>query len=131
MFTMLLWFWGCADRDVEERPAVFQVGTASWYGDDFAGSQTASGATYDPKALTAAHRGLPFGTVLEVERLDAPDGDDPVVQVEVNDRGPYADGRILDLSRQAAAQLGMLREGTAEVALRIVRCPDGEDGCAG
>jgi rare lipoprotein A len=108
------------EPEIEEAQRAYQVGTASWYGEDFAGRATASGEPYQPDALTAAHKRLPFGTEVEVSRAD--DADASVV-VEINDRGPYAGGRILDLSRAAASELGMLAEGTAPVELRIVRCP--------
>jgi rare lipoprotein A len=92
------------------------VGVASYYSDRLAGRKTASGEPYDPRALTAAHRKLPFGTVVEVAR---PDG--RVVIVRINDRGPFARGRVVDLSRRAAETLGMMKEGVADVRLRVVQ----------
>lgn len=76
------------------------------------------GERYDPSALTAAHRTLPLGTFVDVAR---PDGRHVVVRV--NDRGPYAGGRIIDLSRRAASDLGMIREGVADVTLRVLWLP--------
>lgn len=91
-------------------------GTASWYGIPFHGRKTASGETYDMNGLTCAHRTLPFGTVLLVTNL----GNRRSVNVRVTDRGPYISGRIVDLSRGAAAALGMLDTGTASVSLKVV-----------
>jgi rare lipoprotein A len=103
-------------------PRAYQVGMASFYSQRFAGRRTASGERYDPAALTAAHRSLPLGTVLRVTHIDArgqPLGA-PVI-VRVNDRGPYASGRIIDLSQAAARRLGILESGVARVRLEIVR----------
>jgi rare lipoprotein A len=93
-----------------------QRGHASWYGMPFHGRRTASGEIYDMHRITAAHRELPFGTILEVRNLD----NERRVQVRVTDRGPFVKGRILDLSYAAALQLDMVRTGTAEVELRVV-----------
>ncbi len=97
---------------------VFQIGKASYYADTLAGRPTASGEPYDPGELTAAHRTLPLGSVVEVTR---PDG--RTVTVRVNDRGPYAKGRIIDLSHRAADAIGMVRDGVAEVSLRVIMIP--------
>ncbi len=90
-----------------------QVGTASYYGRAFHGKTTASGETFDMYAMTCAHRTLPLGTLLRVENLD----NGRTVTVRVNDRGPYVEGRIVDLSYGAAERLGMLETGTARVRL--------------
>jgi rare lipoprotein A len=96
-----------------------QRGRASYYSDKLAGRSTASGEPYDPRALTAAHRKLRFGTVVEVTRADG-----RRVQVRINDRGPFGGGdRIIDLSRAAAESLQMIREGVVDVTLRIVSAP--------
>ena len=93
-----------------------QAGTASYYADSLAGRPTASGEPYDPRALTAAHRTLPFGTIVEVTREDG-----RKVVVRVNDRGPFGrKERILDLSRAAAEQLGIVRAGVAKVTIRVI-----------
>ncbi|MBB6250151.1 septal ring lytic transglycosylase RlpA family protein [Nitrospirillum iridis] len=89
-----------------------QVGRASWYGREHAGHRTASGEAYDPEGLTAAHRTLPLGTVIEVSAHGQ------LVKVRVNDRGPFVKGRVLDLSAAAARVLGMDRTGTAMVRIR-------------
>jgi rare lipoprotein A len=93
-----------------------EVGLASWYGARFRGRPTASGEPFDPDALTAAHRTLPFGTRVEVARLDT----GRRVVVEINDRGPWIDGRIVDLSRAAARRLDMIDAGVVEVGLRVL-----------
>lgn len=95
--------------------AVFN-GKASYYGDQFAGRKTASGELYDPRALTAAHKELPFGTVVRVLRSDPPG----VVYVRITDRGPFRRGRVLDLSRAAAEQLQMIRAGVIPVRAEVV-----------
>jgi rare lipoprotein A len=102
-----------------------QTGNASWYGRAFHGRQTASGETFDMYELSAAHRQYPFGTVLLVKNLD----NGKTVQVRVNDRGPYADGRILDVSYAAGRDLGMLASGTANVGIKVVS--GGEGGTVG
>ena len=90
-------------------------GVASWYGKDFHGRRTASGERYDMNDLTAAHRTLPFGTLLEVR--NARNGRSVVVRV--NDRGPYSKSRVLDLSYGAAREIGLVRSGTAPVELYL------------
>lgn len=92
------------------------VGGASYYGSKHQGRRTASGEPFDQNALTAAHRQLPFGTRLLVTNLD----NQKTVIVRVNDRGPHTRSRIIDLSRQAAQQLGMLGSGTANVRLQTL-----------
>lgn len=93
-----------------------EVMVASWYSDRFTGRRTASGEPYDPAQLTAAHRTLPFGTVLEVTYPPTEES----VEVRVNDRGPFVSGRDLDLSRAAATQLGMAGAGVAEVEVSVL-----------
>jgi rare lipoprotein A len=92
-------------------------GEASYYGDALAGHRTANGERYDPRAYTAAHRTLPFGTILRVVRKDTR----AVTYVRVTDRGPFGSARrILDLSRAAAERLHMIRTGVATVRAEIV-----------
>lgn len=93
-----------------------QTGIASWYGEPFHGRRTASGAVYDMEKMTAAHRALPFGTRIRVENVD----NGRSTEVEVNDRGPFARGRILDVSHAAARALGMIGPGTARVRITIL-----------
>ncbi|MGM0546390.1 MAG: septal ring lytic transglycosylase RlpA family protein [Bacteroidota bacterium] len=91
-------------------------GVASWYGPNFDGKLTANGETYDMNDLTAAHRTLPFNTVLKVTNLD----NEKSVKVRVNDRGPYAKDRIIDLSKKAAEEIDMLGPGTANVEIILL-----------
>jgi peptidoglycan lytic transglycosylase len=101
-----------------------QQGMATFYAAHFAGRRTASGERYNPRALTAAHRTLPLGTVVRVLRVD--DGGRPIagpVVVRINDRGPYGGGRIIDLSYAAARRLDMVRAGVVRVRLEIVSRP--------
>lgn len=104
-------------------PAFGEVGEASWYGGDgdgFEGRPTANGETYDPERLTCAHRTLPLGSHVEIENLETRRS----AILRVNDRGPFIRGRIVDVSRRAARELGFLGRGTAKVRLRPVT-PDG------
>jgi rare lipoprotein A len=98
-----------------------QRGEASYYSDSLAGRSTASGQAYDPERYTAAHRDLPFGTMLRVRRAD----DGRSVYVRVNDRGPFGSRkRIVDLSGAAAEELGMLRQGVVPVTIEVVERAD-------
>jgi len=96
-------------------PSFLQVGMASWYGDRFKRRPTASGEPFDPKDITAAHRTLPLGTIARVTNL----GNGRWILVRINDRGPYAQGRVIDLSRSAATQLGMKQDGVAQVRVEV------------
>lgn len=91
-------------------------GEASYYHDSLAGNPTASGTPYRPRALTAAHQTLPLGSKVRV--IDVESGRSVVV--EVNDRGPFAKDRVIDLSRAAAQQLGMIQLGHADVRLEVI-----------
>ncbi len=93
-----------------------QTGTASWYGPKFHGKQTASGERYDQYKMTAAHTTLPLGSTVRVTNL----GNNKSVTVRINDRGPFAHGRIIDLSRAAADKLDMIGAGTARVRVESV-----------
>jgi len=94
-----------------------QTGVASYYGGEFEGRKTASGAIYRGRRMTCAHRTLPFGTVLRVTDVETRKS----VVVEVNDRGPYAKDRLVDLSMAAARELGMVKRGLARVTVEVVR----------
>ena len=94
-----------------------QQGVASWYGPGFHGKTTASGERFNKDELTAAHRKLPLGTKATVTNLK----NGKTVQVEINDRGPYVRGRILDLSQAAASRLGMTHAGTTPVRLVVMQ----------
>ena len=96
-----------------------EQGAASWYGYPYHGRRTASGEVYDMEQLTAAHRTLPFGVWVEVLNLS----NDRTVQVRINDRGPFVDGRIVDLSRAAAREIEMIGPGIAQVRLVVIAPP--------
>jgi len=94
---------------------------ATYYANRFSGRKTASGERYDPGKMTAAHKTLPLGTVVRVTRVD---GEGAPVIVKVNDRGPYAPGRIIDVSLAAAKRLEMLRAGVVKVRVEVLSRPD-------
>ena len=101
--------------------APYQVGNATWYGPGFAGKKTSNGERFDPRAMTAAHRKLPFGTWVEVRRLDT----GRTVRVRINDRGPWGhEGRVIDLSEAAGKQLDIIPLGPTRVEIRIVNGPN-------
>jgi len=102
--------------------AQVQTGKASFYADKFEGSPTASGEKYKHAKMTAAHKSLPFGTKIRVTNL----GNNQSVEVVVNDRGPYVDGRIVDLSKAAAEKLGFINQGLADVKLEVIDAGDGK-----
>jgi rare lipoprotein A len=106
-----------ASRPPAPRPdGPTQTGEASWYGRQHHGKRTASGEVYDMNKLTAAHRTLPLGTRVRVTNVD----NGRSVDVRINDRGPFVDGRVLDLSRAAAERLGALGEGVIRVSLTVL-----------
>ena len=107
---------GCASQGRIDPQDYRAEGQASWYGARHQGKPTASGERFDQNAMTAAHRELPFGTRVRVISLS----NQRSVVVRINDRGPYARGRIIDLSRRAAEQLGMLRHGVAPVLVEAL-----------
>ena len=119
----LVWLAGCSY--VPDSPSSVSVpssslrGNASWYGRPFHGRKTANGETYNMYAFTAAHRTLPFGSWVRVQRLD----NGNTVDVRINDRGPFVNGRIIDLSRRAAGRLGILSKGVTRVRLIPLRVP--------
>ena len=94
----------------------YQIGVASYYGKKFHGRKTANGETFNMYKLTAAHRVLPLGTRIKVTHLD----NGRWVEVRVNDRGPFIEGRVLDLSFAAALELEMVKAGTAKIMIEIV-----------
>ncbi|NBB52910.1 septal ring lytic transglycosylase RlpA family protein [Rhizobium sp. CRIBSB] len=99
-----------------EQPGYVEVGLASWYGDAFNGRPTATGEIFDMHALTAAHKTLPLPGLVEVTNL----ANGRTVVLRVNDRGPFVDGRLIDLSRGAADALGLLSQGVGEVRVRYL-----------
>jgi len=108
IFTLLL-LTSCAHNGRDSMRSA--TGIASWYGPDFNGKLTASGEVYDMNALTAAHKTLPLGTIVEVKNLE----NGRTVRLTVNDRGPFVRGRIIDLSYRGAKELGVIKKGTARV----------------
>jgi rare lipoprotein A len=104
------WYYPAVDYDYDE------VGYASWYGPGFHGKKTANGEIYNENALTAAHKTLPMPSIVRVTNLE----NNRVLVVRINDRGPYVDGRIIDLSRRAAQLLGMERKGVARVRVEVM-----------
>src|SRR5258708_2764614 len=114
--------FGCATHNAVNQPAPAGGGEplhgmASWYGQEFAGRTTANGEIFDPMLLTAAHRTLPFGTVIDVKNSKTGQS----VRVRVNDRGPFVGNRLIDLSYAAAQQIGLIDAGSGDVDLAIVR----------
>ncbi len=101
--------------------AQVQTGKASFYADKFEGQPTASGEKYKHNKLTAAHKTLPFGTKVRLTNL----ANNQTVEVVINDRGPYVDGRIVDVSKAAAEKLGFMSQGLADVSLEVTDPGDG------
>jgi rare lipoprotein A len=106
---------------IAARVGFVETGVASWYGHPYHGRKTSNGETYDMEQLTAAHLQLPFNTVVRVTNLTTYLS----VDVRINDRGPFIDDRIVDLSRAAARQIGMIGAGTARVRLEVMEAPGG------
>jgi rare lipoprotein A len=102
-------------NNLKAKPKGYQVGTASWYGEQFQGKETASGELFDMHDLTAAHPSLPLGTFVKVTNLR----NGKVVVVRINDRGPVVDGRIIDVSYNAARALGFENRGLQKVRLDL------------
>ncbi len=101
------------------RAGATEVGMASWYGHPYHGRTTSNGETYDMRQMTAAHLSLPFGTRVRVTNL----GNGRSVELRINDRGPFSDNRILDVSRAAAERLRMVDAGLAKVRLEVIAAP--------
>jgi rare lipoprotein A len=105
-----VWYYPAVNYDYDE------TGVASWYGPGFVGHSTASGETYDQNALTGAHKTLPLPTLVRVTNLE----NGRQIQLRINDRGPFVNNRIIDLSRRAAQLLGMDQQGTAKVRVQVM-----------
>jgi rare lipoprotein A len=116
LLLMCLALAGTAALGAEEFS---ESGIASWYGGKFQGRKTANGETFDTSQLTAAHKTLPFGTIVKVVNLQ----NEKSVEVRINDRGPFVEGRIIDLSRAGADAIGMVGSGVAPVRLEIISGP--------
>ncbi len=125
---------GCARRPAPRTPGEIpppavgtgesETGLASWYGDPYHGRRAASGEIFDKTKFTAAHRTLPFNTWVRVTNLE----NRSFTTVRINDRGPFIEGRIIDLSQAAAQALDMMAAGTALVRLDIIQKPEGRPG---
>jgi len=116
LLWLVLLVSGCATSiGMAKRGMTLEVGIASWYGPTFHGKSTANGEIYDQNELTAAHKTLPFNTVVVVTNLE----NGKTVTVRINDRGPYASNRIIDLSRAAAERIDMIGPGTVQVQLEL------------
>jgi rare lipoprotein A len=105
-----VWYYPAEDWNYDE------TGIASWYGEQFHGRYTANGEIFDLNAVTAAHRTLPMPTIAQVTNLE----NGRTIKIRINDRGPYARGRIIDLSRRSAQLLGFEAKGTAKVRVKIL-----------
>jgi rare lipoprotein A len=122
--AMLLLAASCAKKKtvrtpVTPLPGSVETGAASWYGYPYHGRPTASGEIFDMEKLTAAHRTLPFGVWVEVRNLS----NGRTVAVRINDRGPFVDGRIIDLARAAAREIDMISAGVVQVRLLVIEPP--------
>jgi rare lipoprotein A len=106
---------------VNAGPGYTETGVASWYGHPYHGRPAANGEIYDMEKLTAAHRTLPFDTWVRVENLK----NDKSVEVRIIDRGPFVDGRIIDLSHAAARAIDLIGPGTGPVRMIVIREPEG------
>ncbi len=104
------------DEIMERTATKISTGVVSWYGDKFHGRKTASGEKYDKDELTAAHKSLPFGTKVKVTNIR----NGKSVVVEINDRGPYAKSRVLDLSQAAFSEIGHTNTGVMQVEYEII-----------
>ena len=102
-----------------------QHGEASWYGPGYGGKATASGEKFRQYKMTAAHKTLPLGTVVRVTHTSSGKS----VRVTINDRGPYVDGRIIDLSKKAGKRLGILEAGVGPVTVKVVGCKERYGHC--
>lgn len=114
--------------ETKNTPLFLEEGEASWYGPNFHGKKTANGETYDMYKATAAHRTLAFNSVVRVTNL----ANGKSVDVRINDRGPYAKDRIIDLSKEAADRIGMIQSGTATIRLELLSgtAPDMDTFCS-
>jgi len=121
--SVLSWLvYACASTTPQPVQPQIMHGVASWYGQEFAGRTTANGEIFDPLLLTAAHRSLPFGTLVDVKNSKT----NQVVRVRINDRGPYVGNRLIDLSYAAAQQISLVEPGSGDVDVYIVRMGKGE-----
>lgn len=121
MVFVLCSLFAFAQESVKVEPgSIIERGIASWYTSDKSESLTANGEIFDPNKLSAAHKSLKFGTIVRVTNLD----NGRSVDVRINDRGPYVEGRIIDLTPASARQLNMLTSGIANVSLMLIFEPE-------
>lgn len=99
-------------------------GKMAWYGAELAGNTTANGETFDPGQMTAAHRTYPFNSIVRVYRVDTGKS----IEVRINDRGPFVQGRVIDLSRRAAEKLDLIEDGIAPCRVEVLEYPAVEPG---
>lgn len=107
------------DIPADSKPLLTETGIASWYGAPYHNRRGSNGEVYDMHAMTAAHRTLPLGSIVRVTNLGS--GDAAIVRI--TDRGPFVEGRIIDLSQAAAAKIGMIQKGTVEVKVELLKTP--------
>jgi rare lipoprotein A len=107
LFSTVILLTSCSKK-------ITETGKASYYADKFEGRKTASGEIFHQRGLTAAHRTLPFGTKVKVTNI----ANGRSVKVRINDRGPFAEGRVIDLSKKAAKKIGMISTGVAPVEVK-------------
>lgn len=126
LFASFFFAASCSSKRVAvARPRAVgfsETGIASWYGEPYHGRRTANGEVYDMHRWTAAHRTMPFNTWIEVRNLNS----GKTVHVRINDRGPFIEGRIIDLSRAAAEKIDMMQSGIARVRLTVIQPPSDE-----
>lgn len=103
----------------DSKPVLVETGIASWYGAPYHNRRGSNGEVYDMNAMTAAHRTLPLGSIVRVTNLDS--GQSAIVRI--TDRGPFIEGRIIDLSQAAAKQIGLVRRGTGRVRVEVLKTP--------
>lgn len=103
----------------ETKPIIVQTGIASWYGAPYHNRRGSNGEIYDMHAMTAAHRTFPLGSIARVTNVESGES----VIVRITDRGPFIEGRVIDLSRAAAEKIGLIRKGTGEVRVELLKSP--------
>jgi rare lipoprotein A len=121
--ALVMMAYGCATTAPPPKGVPEMLhGVASWYGEEFAGRTTANGEIFDPSLMTAAHRTLPFGTIVDITNPKT----SQTVRVRVNDRGPYIGNRVIDLSYAAAQQISLIEPGVGEVDIKVVKVGNGD-----
>lgn len=119
IFSVIISLFIGVSQPVSAQTQDTQKGKASWYGSQYHGKKTSSGERYNKHAMTAAHKTLPFGTMVKVTNLD----NDETVIVRINDRGPFVGKRIIDVSEAAARKLEIRSQGTGQVKIEVLNTP--------